>query len=221
MLAKVLQDAAHRVHARLFIRRINNVWIGLAVPIKNAPYERRDQISPHFSAGPRLDEVEDQRQVALDAVRLQHFRSTHAFPGGGQFDQDAVPTDTGLFVQLDQAPGLGNTRHAIEGKTGIHFGRHASRHKLKNLFAHRNHQAVAGFINGILDADAQATHVTQDLFDQSVVLTGLHCLQNQRRVGGRILRRKAADRVEIAGIGYHNAVLSQLFKQVGHFLGSC
>jgi len=41
-----------------------------------------------------LVQAEEQREIAVDAFLLQHFSGANAFPGGGDFDQDAVAPDT-------------------------------------------------------------------------------------------------------------------------------
>jgi hypothetical protein len=55
---------------------------------------------------------------------------------------------------------------------------------------------------------ARRTRVLRQRFLQQLLVSRhLHRLQNQRRVGGRVLRLKTADLLEVAGIGHHGGEL--------------
>lgn len=85
----VVVDFTDGDDARIFLRRV--VLAGrLLVPVEDAADEGRDQEHFGVGAGDRLGLAEEKRQVAVDAFLLQHFRSTDAFPGGSELDQDAV-----------------------------------------------------------------------------------------------------------------------------------
>ena len=52
--------------------------------------------------------------------------------------------------------------------------------------------------------------VAHRLFQQRPVFRLLHGLQDQRRIGGRILRRIGFDRLEVAGVGHDGGELLEL-----------
>jgi hypothetical protein len=56
--------------------------------------------------------------------------------------------------------------------------------------------------------------IARNLFHDRAIFILLHSLQDQRWIGGGILRCKGLDRLEVAGVGDDGGVLLQLFELV-------
>ncbi|MNW03690.1 hypothetical protein D3C71_1996610 [compost metagenome] len=52
--------------------------------------------------------------------------------------------------------------------------------------------------------------VAHSLLEQGPIFGFLHRLENQGRIGGRVLRRVLLHQLEVAGIGHYRGELSQL-----------
>ena len=90
-------DAPHRQHAGIGLARVGPA-AGLDVPVEDAADEGRDQERAGVGGGRRLDEREQQREVAVDALALQHLGGADALPGRGELDQDALAADAARRV---------------------------------------------------------------------------------------------------------------------------
>ncbi|MNI79042.1 hypothetical protein D3C73_1354730 [compost metagenome] len=112
------------------------------MPVQHPANKRRDQECAGFGAGECLGEVEDQRQVALDALTLQFAGRANALPGGGELDEEALTWNARRLVQCDQAPGLGQACLLIEGQPRIDLARYPAGHVLQQVAAQSNDQLV-------------------------------------------------------------------------------
>ncbi len=71
------------------------------VPIEDTADKGGDEECAGFGGGDGLREGEHEGQVAVDAVLgLQDVGGFDAFPGGGEFDEDARFVDADGFVEL-------------------------------------------------------------------------------------------------------------------------
>lgn len=98
MLFIVFIDITHGLHARILLDVVVGARLFCLIPVIDTADERRDQVHAGFGAGAGLGEGEQQRQVGVDAFFFQLFRRLDAFPGGGQFDQDARLIDPLLLI---------------------------------------------------------------------------------------------------------------------------
>jgi len=151
---------------------------------------------------------EQQRQIGVNALALQLCSSLNAFPGGRDLDQHAVNVNALRLVQLNQALGPGHGGAGIKTQTGIHLGRHPTRHDGQNLAAKTHQQAVGDFVQ------RAAPVLRHGLAQQRVVLRLLHSLEDQRGVGGGVRGLKGFNLLEVAGIGHHGGVLFESIELV-------
>ncbi len=209
VLLVVVVDGGNGDHARIFAGSVITVVLGF-VPVEDAAHERGDQEGAGFGTGAGLGEGEQQGQVALDTLFLQHLGGTDPFPGGSQFDQDAVVADAGFVVETDQFAGLGDAGVGIEGETGIHFGGDAARNDLQHFQTDVDCQLVARVDDLLCLVLALGFGPLDGVFDQRCVLGDLGGFQNQRGVGGGIDGLIAFDRFDIAGVGNNSGQGFQL-----------
>ena len=113
----------------------------LHVPVENAADEGRDQEDAGLGAGHGLGSAEQQREVAVDALVLEHLGGADAFPGRGDLDQDALAADAALLVGGDDRAGLGDRRLGVEGEVGIDLGRDPARHDARRARCRRRPRA--------------------------------------------------------------------------------
>ena len=209
MLLVVVVDGGDGDHARIFARGVVTVVLGL-VPVEDAAHERGDQEGAGFGTGTGLGEGEQQGQVALDALFLQDFGGTDAFPGGGQLDQDAIVGDAGFVVEADQLAGLGDAGVGVEGETGIHLGGDAARDDFQYFQTYVDRQLVARVDDLLCLVLALGLGPVDGVFDQRRVLGDLGCLQHQGGVGGGIDGLVALDGFDVAGVGNYRGQGFQL-----------
>jgi hypothetical protein len=120
----------------------------------------------------------------------------------------ALALHAGGFVQGDQFAALGDGGFGVERQRRVDLGRDAARHVFQDLGAEGDQQVVDDVL------DRGAVRLRHGLFQQRTVFRLLHRLQDQRRVGGGVLRRVGLDRLEVAGVGYHGGELLELFELV-------
>ncbi len=213
-LLVVRVDAAHRLHARIVRAAVLGlVPVGaglLLVPVVDAPDERRDQLRAGFGAGGGLHEREQQGHVALDAFLLQHLGGADSFPGRGELDQHALAADAGGFVQVDQFAALVDRALGVERQARVDLGRDAARDDLEDFGAEGDQQAVDD------DVGRFAGVIAHGFLEQRLVRILLDGLQDQRRIGGRVLRLVLRELLEIARIGDDGGVLLQLVECGSH-----
>ena len=65
-----------------------------------------------------------------------------------------------------------------------------------------------------------AVVIAHSLFQQRAVFRLLYCLENQRRIGGRVLWLVLLHQLEVAGVGHYRGELPQLFKLVHDWVPS-
>ncbi|MNE16420.1 hypothetical protein D3C80_1093630 [compost metagenome] len=204
----VVVDTRDRLHARIFRAHVFFAS-ALLVPVVDPAHERRNQEYPGIGTRLGLGEGEQQGQVGLDAFFFQHLGGADAFPGRGQLDQHPVTADTGLVVQRDQLPGLGQQRRLVEGQAGVDLGGDTPRNHLENAGANGYGKGVTG------NADI-ALAVLDRLLEQLGITGHGRSLEQQGRVGGGIDRFQAADGVDITGVGNHSGELLELFQLGSH-----
>lgn len=106
---------------------------GFLMPVENASDEGRDELDFALGAGDGLGEGEEEGEVAVDAVFLKDFCGTDAFPGGGNFDQDAFAVDASFFVKGNEFAGFGCGGGGVEGEAGIDLSGDASGDDLEDF----------------------------------------------------------------------------------------
>ena len=212
MLFVVVVDTGDRLHARIVCGAGDHrVGIGL-IPVQDAAHEGRDQEHAGVGAGSRLAESEQQGQVAVDALPLQLFGGADALPGGGGLDQDALAADAGLFIHTDQLARPLHGGVAVERQAGVHLGGNPSRHDGEYLATHIHREAVAAVGQLFLVGTPLGAGPVARCVQQSGVVGQGGGLQQQRGVGGGILRVKAPDGLDIAGVGHHVGHRLELFE---------
>ncbi len=116
------------------------------------------------------------------------------------------------LIELDQPLGAGDAGAAIKTQARIHFGRDPPRNEGQNLATKTHQQPVHQFIQG---AAPEARHGLQQ---QRAVIGLLHRLEDQRRVGGGVLRLVGLNLFEVAAIGHHGGELFQGIELVHAFI---
>lgn len=100
MLLIVVEDALHRLDTGVLLGAIL-LLVRRLEPVQDPADERRDQKGAGLGTRDGLDEREHQSQVDVDVVLgLEDMGGLDTLPGGGDLDQDPVPGDTLLFVEL-------------------------------------------------------------------------------------------------------------------------
>ena len=71
------------------------------VPVHDAPDKGGNEVGACLGGGDGLREGEHEGQVTVDLVLgLQNVRGLDPFPGGGDFNEDALFTNADGFVEL-------------------------------------------------------------------------------------------------------------------------
>lgn len=100
MLLVVIEDILHTLDSWVLLTLVVLSGLGL-VPIEDTADEGGDEECTGLGGGDGLDLGEEEGQVAVDAVLfLKDARGLDTFPGGGDFDEDAVFGDAFCFVEL-------------------------------------------------------------------------------------------------------------------------
>ena len=103
----------------------------------------------------------------------------------------------------------------IEAQARIDFGRDAARHDLQDLLAEVHREAIHERLGALRCRHAGAIGIRERRVDQRPVLRLLRRLQQQRRIGRRVLRPELAHRLDVAGIGHDGGDTLQGIEQ-GH-----
>ena len=218
-LLVIVIDLAHGTHAGIVFAAVRHGVPFLAslllVPIENAAHERGDQLRAGLGTSHCLRQREQQRHVAADVLALQDLGSADAFPCRGDLDQHALACHATLLVQADQVARLGNGGLGIERQTGVDLGRHAAGHDGQDLAAECDQELVHDAIEPRI-----AVVITHGLFQQRAVFRLLYRLENQRRIGSRVLWLVLLHQLEVAGVGHYRGELPQLFKLVHDWVPS-
>ena len=141
--------------------------------------------------------------------RLQLLGGPDAFPGAGDLDQDTLAVDARCLRTADQLAGLGEGGLGIEAQAGIHFGGDAAGNDLEDLAAEADEQLVHEGFGLRFGIPALLVGVVERIHHQVLVLRPLRRAEQQRRIGGCILRLEARDGLDIAGIRDYYAVFLQ------------
>ena len=163
---------------------------------------------PGLPASYCLAEGKQQRQVGVDAPVFQAPGRFNAFPGGGDLDQHAINVYALGLIQLNDAftPGEGGV--AVKAQARIHLGRDPAGHSCQNLAAKSHQQAIHDFIQ------CAAFEFADHAGHQWLVVRLLHRLQDQRRIGGGILRFELRQLLEVARIGNDGGELLERIELV-------
>src|SRR5262249_54383711 len=103
-------------------------------------------------------------------------------------DENALAADPGLLVHADQLAGLGQRSLGVKAEAGIDLGRDAAGHDLENLATEGDKEFVDERYAAGGRVARGAEGKVQRLIDQVLVVRLLGGLEDQRRVGRRILR---------------------------------
>ena len=201
VLLVVVVDPRHRLHARIVVG--GNLGAALLlVVVVDAADERRDQRHARLGARHGLREAEEQRQVAVNPLALELRGGANALPRAADLDQDALAADARAartarsarapWRSLPAVSKLSRASTSVETRPGTIF--RISRPKFT---ASRSMNASVRFDS----AHAGAIGVRERRFDERPVLRLLRRLQQQRRIGRRILRPELPHRLDVAGIG--------------------
>ncbi len=184
------------------------------VPVEDATDKRGDQFDAAFGAGDGLGEAEEEGQVAVDAFFLQDFGGFDAFPGGGDFDEDALAGDAGLFVHADEVAGFVDVGLGVEGEAGVDFGGDAAGDDFEDFEAEGDDEAVHDAVEEGGSGEGGGFAVCDGFFDEGFVFVFLGGLEDEGRVGGGVLGFVGLHGLEIAGVGYDGGVLFELVELV-------
>jgi hypothetical protein len=174
-----------------------------------------------IGCGNGLVKTEEQGQVTVDAFALENLGGLDALPGGRDLDQDALTADACRVIQCDDAVRLLDGGIGVVGEPRVHLSGNAPGNDGQDLFAEGDGQPLESKIRDFLLVRAFAqlvARVLQHAIHNGLILRHLRRGGNQRGVGGGVLRTKLLHRFNVAGVGNHNSVLAQLFKQI---LGHC
>ena len=154
-----------------------------------------------LATGHGLAKREQQRQIATDAFTLEFGRGLNALPGRSDLDQHTL---AGTALRLIQRHDATRPRHGgggVKAQSRIHLGRHTAGNGFQNLTAETHQQVVHHRIQRLAPVRGHG------LGQQGRVFGLLHRLQNQGRVGGRVLRLELGQLLEVAGVGDHGGEL--------------
>ena len=212
MLFVIGINFTHRLHARVSCTAVR-LFIPLAarlllVPVVNAPHKRRNQLHTGMCARRRLAKGKQQRQIGVDAALLQLAGGLNAFPRGSDFDQHPIHMHALPLIQFNQTLGTRDGGHGVKAQAGIHLCRDATGNMLENLAAKTHQQMVHGVVQ------ITRAHLGHGLRQQRCIFGLLHRLQNQRWIGGGILRLVLRQLMKVACIGHHGGVLLEVFELV-------
>ena len=126
----------------------------------------------------------------------------YALPCGRDFDQHTLFGVYALrLVELGDAPRPCKGGIGVKAQTGIDFGRHTSWQQRQNLATKAHQQAVHVVIQRSLGM------LRQSFIQQRAVGRHLHCLEDERGIGGGILRLVLGNLLKVAGVGHHGGEL--------------
>ena len=205
MFFVVVKNRLHRLHAGVVRTRLGRLVPrgagGFFVPVVNAAHKRRDQLHFGLATGHGLAEREEQRQIAANAFTLEFGRGLDALPGRGDFDQHTLAGNALRLVERHDAPRPGHRGGGVKAQAGIDFGGHAAGNGVQNLGAKAHQQMVHHHVQRL------AAVRLHGFGQQGGIFGFLHRLQDQRRVGGGVLRLELGQLLEVTGIGHHRGEL--------------
>mmetsp|Transcript_22398 Transcript_22398/g.50478 ORF Transcript_22398/g.50478 Transcript_22398/m.50478 type:complete len:206 (+) Transcript_22398:411-1028(+) len=184
------------------------------VPIKNATDKRRDQSCLRLRASNSLIEVEEQRHVALHALLFQDLSCLNPLPCRRNLDQNPFLGHSLLGIKSNGLVSFGDGSLNIEGKTGVDFSAHISRHDLGDLGTEGYSQPVRGVRNLLLQRCSLG--VLDRLIDKRAVLGVAHRGKDEGRVCSRIFRLEASNAVQISCVGNNLGHLGELLSARWH-----
>ncbi|KAI6752918.1 hypothetical protein HG531_005087 [Fusarium graminearum] len=188
-LLVVVEDLLNRQDTRVLLFGVLLLGRGLE-PVKDTADEGRNEVSTSLSSTNGLDEREHKSKVGVDAVvTLEDLGSLDTLPGSSNLDQDAVLGDTLLAVELwNCVESLVDGSFGVERVTSVDLGGDLAGDDLENLLAELNEEAVEGIVNLLVDRATLLLSVVDGDIDQLGVLLLLGGSEDERRVGGSILR---------------------------------
>ena len=209
----VVVDLGDRLDAGVFGSGV--VFAGaLFVPVEDAADEGGDQFDAAFSAGDGLGEGEEEGQVAVDAFFLEDFSGFDAFPGGGDFDEDALAGDAGFFVHADEVTGFVDVGLGVEGEAGVDFGGDAAGDDFEDFEAEGDDEAVHDGVEKGGAGEGGGFAVGDGFFDEGLVFVFLGGLEDEGGVGGGVLGFVGLHGFEVSGVGDDGRVLFELVELV-------
>jgi hypothetical protein len=187
-LLVVVEDLLDRLDTGVLLLGVLLLGGGLE-PVKDTANEGGDEVSTSLSGTNGLDEREHKGEVGVNAVvTLEDLSSLDTLPGGSNLDQDAVLGDALLAVKLDQVESLVDGGFGVERVTGVDLGRDLSGDDLENLLTELNEETVESIVNLLVDRATLLLGVVDGNIDQLSILLLLGGCEDERRVGGGILR---------------------------------
>ncbi len=144
----------------------------------------------------------------MDTAVLQATRSLYALPGSRHLDKHPVNVNAFGLIKLNDAFATGEGGVAVKTQSGIDLCRHPARDDGQNLAAKAHQQAVHGFVQG------PATEFGHGVGQQWLVIGLLYGLENERWVGGRVLRLEGVQLLEIPGVRNDGGVLFERFELI-------
>src|SRR3989442_934088 len=196
-------------HARVVLERDVFHLALRAVPVVDAADEGRDQRHAGVGAGRRLREGEEQRHVAMDALALEPLRGADPLPGAGELDKHPLAPYSGFLVERGQPPRLFDGLLGVEGQPRVDLGRDAAGDVLQDLAAELHEQAVHRQ-GGI------AARLGHRALEQGPVARVRGRGEQERGIGGGVLRLPARHRVYVAGVGDYDPVLAEGSELIRH-----
>src|ERR1035437_10117582 len=149
----------------------------------------------------------------MNSVTLQHFGGANSLPGGGDLDQYALAANSLRVVLRDDAARLCDGGLCVVGEARVYFSGDAAGNNSQNFLAEGDGQPLKGEVGDSRAGRARAQFLArgkQHPVHNRLVLWQLRSGGNQRWVGGRILRAKLANRLNVARIGNNNRETAQL-----------
>jgi len=119
----------------------------------------------------------------VDAFFFQFVSGADAFPGGSDFDEDAVAIDAIFFITRDERARFGEGGLGVKAETRVDFGAYAAGHDFQNLEAKKHRE----FIQRIGHIFSFGGYFAEQLG----VLGHLRGFQDEAGVGGGVLRGEA------------------------------
>jgi hypothetical protein len=205
-LLVVVEDLLDRLDTRVLLLGVLLLGGGLE-PVKNTADEGGNKVSASLGGTNSLDEREHQGEIGVDTVvTLEDLSSLDTLPCGSDLDQDAVLGDALLAVELlivlvlspvccnaartylNKVESLVDGGFGIERVTSVDLCGDLTGDDLENLLAELNKETVEGIINLLVDRAALLLSIVDGDIDQLGVLLLLRSSEDERRVGGSILR---------------------------------
>jgi hypothetical protein len=204
-LLVVVEDLLDRLDTGVLLLGVLLLGGGLE-PVKDTANEGGDEVSTSLSGTNGLDEREHKGEVGVNAVvTLEDLSSLDTLPGGSNLDQDAVLGDALLAVKLDQVESLVDGGFGVERVTGVDLGRDLSGDDLENLLTELNEETVESIVNLLVDRATLLLGVVDGNIDQLSILLLLGGCEDERRVGGGILRLVLANGGKVARVGHNSS----------------